>query len=94
MSIVMKGSEVAAAMKEGLLQDVERLDQKGIAPQLGVVRVGARPDDLAYERGAVKRMEAVGIRCKVVELPESISQIEFEREFSVVNSDPDIHGIL
>jgi len=94
MSIIMKGSEVAAAMKEELLREVEKLAQKGIVPQLGIVRVGARPDDLAYERGAVKRMEAVGIRCKVIELPESISQKEFEKEFSAVNSDPDIHGIL
>jgi len=94
MSIIMKGSEVAAAMKEELLREVEKLAQKGIVPQLSIVRVGARPDDLAYERGAVKRMEAVGIRCKVVELPESISQADFEKEFSAVNSDPDIHGIL
>ena len=94
MSIIMKGSEVAAAMKEELLGDVEKLVAKGVIPQLGIVRVGARPDDLAYERGAVKRMEAVGIRCKVIELPESISQEEFEKEFSAVNSDPDIHGIL
>ena len=94
MSIIMKGSEVAAAMKEELLREVEKLAQKRIVPQLGIVRVGARPDDLAYERGAVKRMEAVGIRCKVIELPESISQKEFEKEFSAVNSDPDIHGIL
>ena len=94
MSIIMKGSEVAAAMKEELLREVEKLAQKGIVPQLGIVRVGARPDDLAYERGAVKRMEAVGIRCKVIELPESISQEVFEKEFSAVNSNPDIHGIL
>jgi methylenetetrahydrofolate dehydrogenase (NADP+)/methenyltetrahydrofolate cyclohydrolase len=94
MSIIMKGSEVAAAMKEELLREVEKLAQKGIVPQLGIVRVGARPDDLAYERGAVKRMEAVGIRCKVIELPELINQEEFEKEFSAVNSDPDIHGIL
>jgi methylenetetrahydrofolate dehydrogenase (NADP+)/methenyltetrahydrofolate cyclohydrolase len=94
MSIIMKGSEVAAAMKEELLREVEKLAQKGIVPQLSIVRVGARPDDLAYERGAVKRMEAVGIRCKVIELPELIKQEEFEKEFSAVDSDPDIHGIL
>ena len=94
MSIIMKGSEVAAAMKEELLREVEKLAQKGIVPQLGIVRVGARPDDLAYERGAIKKMGGVGIRCKVIELSESISQEEFEKEFSAVNSDPDIHGIL
>ena len=94
MSIIMKGSEVVAAMKEEILGEAGKLAARGILPQLGIVRVGARPDDLAYERGAVKRMEAVGIRCKVTELPESIGQAEFERAFAAVNSDPDTHGIL
>lgn len=94
MSIMMKGSEVAAAMKEELLREVEKLAQKGIVPELGIVRVGARPDDLAYERGAIKRMGTMGIRCKIIELPESIGQAEFEREFSAVDNDPDVHGIL
>jgi methylenetetrahydrofolate dehydrogenase (NADP+)/methenyltetrahydrofolate cyclohydrolase len=94
MSVMMKGSEVVAAMKEELLRAVEKLVQKGVVPQLGIVRVGVRPDDLAYERGAMKRMEGAGIHCKVIELPESISQADFEKEFSAVNGDPDIHGIL
>jgi len=94
MSIIMKGSEVASAMKEELLREVEKLAQKGIVPELAIVRVGARPDDLAYERGAIKKMGGMGIHCKVIELPESISQADFEKEFSAVNSNPDIHGIL
>ena len=94
MSIVMKGSEVTAAMKEELLREVEKLVQKGIVPGLAIVRVGARPDDLAYERGARKRMEAVGIRCVVTELSEDISQAEFEQAFAAVNDDPATHGIL
>jgi methylenetetrahydrofolate dehydrogenase (NADP+)/methenyltetrahydrofolate cyclohydrolase len=94
MSVMMKGSEVVAAMKEELLRAVEKLVQKGVVPQLDIVRVGVRPDDLAYERGAMKRMEGAGIHCKVIELPESISQADFEKEFSAVNGDPDIHGIL
>jgi len=81
-------------MKEGLLREVEELAAKGIVPQLAIVRVGARPDDLAYERGAMKRMASVGIHCTVVELPESISQEEFERAFAAVNDDPQVHGIL
>lgn len=94
MSVIMKGAEVAAAMKEELLQEIGELARKEIVPQLGIVRVGARPDDLAYERGAVKKMGSMGIRCAVTELPESISQSDFETAFSAVNNDPEIHGIL
>lgn len=94
MSMIMKGSDVAAAMKEELLHEMEELGAKGIVPQLGIVRVGERPDDLAYERGAMKRMAGVGIRCRVIALPETIGQAEFEKEFAAVNADPEIHGIL
>ncbi|MCE5192700.1 MAG: tetrahydrofolate dehydrogenase/cyclohydrolase catalytic domain-containing protein [Candidatus Cryosericum sp.] len=94
MSIMMKGSEVVAAMKEELLHEAEELARQGIIPQVGIVRIGARPDDLAYERGARKRMEAVGIRCMVTELPEDISQAAFQQAFAAVNDDPATHGIL
>lgn len=94
MTVTMKGSDVAAAMKEELLAEVERLGRHGIVPTLGIVRVGARPDDLAYERGATKKLEGVGMRCQVFEFPETVSQADFERAFAAVNENPEIHGIL
>ena len=94
MSTTMKGAEVAKAMKETLIREAEALKEKGILPCLTIIRVGARPDDLAYERGAKKRMELIGIECRVRELPEDISQREFEKEFQKINQDPSVHGIL
>lgn len=94
MSTVMRGTDVAKAMKEELIKAVSRLRSDGICPCLGMIRVGARPDDLAYERGARKRMELTGIDCRVFELPEDIGQEEFEKAFARVNDDPEIHGIL
>ena len=94
MSILMKGSDVAAAIKEELQKELEELRLKKIVPRLGIVRVGARQDDLAYERGAVKKMGDVGIECTIFEMPEDISQADFEKQFSEVNDNPEIHGIL
>ena len=94
MSILMKGADVAKTMKEDLTGEARRLKDRGILPSLTIVRVGARPDDLAYERGARKRMEMIGIECKVVELPETITQAEFEKPFFKINEDPKVHGIL
>lgn len=94
MAIIMKGVEVAKAMKETLINDVKALKKKGIVPNLTIIRVGARPDDLAYERGALKRMELTGIECKVLELSEDITQEVFEAEFEKVNGDSNVHGIL
>lgn len=94
MSTVMLGIEVAKAMKENLIAEVESLREKEISPCLAMIRVGARPDDLSYERGAIKRMDATNIDCRVIELPEDIGQEEFEKEFKRVNDDPSVHGIL
>ncbi|HEY9093527.1 MAG TPA: bifunctional 5,10-methylenetetrahydrofolate dehydrogenase/5,10-methenyltetrahydrofolate cyclohydrolase [Candidatus Cryosericum sp.] len=94
MSIVMKGSEVAGALRESISVGVQELVSQGVTPCLAIVRVGARPDDLSYERGAVKRMASVGIRCSVTELAEDIGQEEFLERFRAVNDDPAVHGIL
>lgn len=94
MSIKMMGADVAKSVMERIIPEVQELKDKGIIPCLTIIRVGARPDDLAYERGAKKRMEAAGIICKVLELPEDIGQTEFEEEFRKVNEDKSVHGIL
>ncbi len=94
MAEVMLGVEVAKAMKTQIIEKVESWKEKGINPNLTIIRVGAREDDLAYERGAKKRMELTGIDCKVLELPEDISQEKLEAEFQKVNEDPKVHGIL
>lgn len=94
MGIVMRGAEAAKAIKEEVTEEAADLKERGINPCLAVIRVGARPDDLAYERGARKRMEASGIECRVTALPEDIGQKGLEQEFLKVNVDPEVHGIL
>lgn len=94
MSELMKGAEVAKAMKATIIENVDKLKEQGIVPCLTIVRVGAREDDLAYERGAKKRMELTGIECRIVELPEKVSQQELEDTFKQVNEDDTVHGIL
>lgn len=94
MGVLMKGINVANAMKEELIKEAELLKKEGTVPCLSIIRAGNREDDLSYERGAKKRMEAVGIECRVQELPESITQKEFEEVFRKVNDDPSVHGIL
>lgn len=94
MGNLMLGLDVAKAMKEELIAEAEQWKAQGIIPKLTIVRVGAREDDLAYERGAKKRMEIVGIACEVVELAEDISQKELETEFTRINEDETVHGIL
>ena len=94
LAVIMKGSEVSSRMKELLLAQVSELNTNGVNPALAVVRVGKKPDDLVYERSILKRFTPLGIDVKVYELPEDITQAEFDSEFMAVNDNPAIHGIL
>ncbi|MCJ7856016.1 bifunctional 5,10-methylenetetrahydrofolate dehydrogenase/5,10-methenyltetrahydrofolate cyclohydrolase [Lachnospiraceae bacterium NSJ-143] len=94
MGQIIKGKPVADAITAELVKDVEGLKAKGIEPKLKIVRVGAREDDLSYERGALARMEKCGIKAEVLELPVDICQADFVKELKAVNDDSSVHGIL
>jgi len=94
MAVLLKGSEVLVAMKERLLKDVEELNKKGITPRLDIVRLGSKPDDIAYEQAAVKRCAGLGIKCNVHEYPEQLTQQELVEEIEKLNRDDNVNGIL
>ena len=90
----LAGKAVADAMKEDLSKKVEELKAKGIMPKLGIVRVGARPDDLFYEGGAKKTCETIGMAYEVYEYPADITQEAFEKAVTDVGANKEINGIL
>ena len=92
--IRLNGREVADEILEDLRKRIEVLKTKGVEPKLAILRVGQRGDDLAYERGVLKRFESTGSAVEVNVLEENVSQEELDRTFDRLNDDPDIHGIL
>lgn len=94
MAEILKAKPVADAMKEDMIKRVEALKAKGITPKLGIIRVGARPDDLFYEGGAKKTCTSVGMDCQVFEYPETIDQAAFEKAVIEIGAKKDVNGIL
>lgn len=90
--ITLKGAEVSAKIKEQVQDMVSKLD--GEIPKLAIVRVGERPDDMSYERGAVKKMAAFGLEACSYVFPADITDEKFKEEFGKINGDPEIGGIL
>lgn len=90
----LAGKAVADAMKEELSKKVEEIKARGITPKLGIIRVGARPDDLFYEGGAKKTCEAIGMAYEVFEYPVDIDQESFEKAVTSVGDNKEVHGIL
>lgn len=91
---LLKGTPVAEALNAQISQSVMVLKERGIIPTLAILRVGERPDDVAYENGAVKRCEKVGVRVRKIVLPESATQEELTLIIKNFNDDCGVHGVL
>ncbi|MGI5985969.1 MAG: bifunctional 5,10-methylenetetrahydrofolate dehydrogenase/5,10-methenyltetrahydrofolate cyclohydrolase [Clostridiales bacterium] len=94
MAIELKGAPVAAAINERSQAELHRLLESGISPTLAIVRVGEREDDIAYENGASKRCEKVGVAVRNVVLPENITQNDLTHKIEELNADKSVHGVL
>ena len=94
MAEILKGKEVVAALKEKLIAEVEELKAKGVTPTLAIVRVGERPDDISYEKGAMTRCKGIGVEVKNFLLPADCTQDDVLKVIKEVNEDSAIHGCL
>ena len=94
MAAILKGAPVVAAMNEANAARCAALSEKGIIPTLAVVRVGAREDDLSYERGVMTRCGKVGVAVRQFLLPADASQDELLDVIQKINADASIHGCL
>jgi len=94
MAEILKGKDVVATMKEKLTADVAELQAKGVNPTLAIVRVGERPDDISYEKGAMTRCKGIGVAVKNFVLPGDCTQDDLLKVIKEVNEDKDIHGCL
>ena len=88
---ILKGLPVANAINEKLIEEVKTMEKK---PHLAIIRVGERPDDMSYERGATKKMDKVGFECTSYTFPADIDNDTFQKEFDKINEDDNIDGIL
>ena len=92
---IISGKEVAEHITAELKYKVESLkkDNKRL-PKLFIIRVGEKPDDISYQKGAVKRMDMIGVIHEEVHFEENVSKEEFYRKFDEINNDESVDGIL
>ena len=94
MAVLLTGKEVSNAVKERVAEGVKTLAQSGITPTLAILRVGERPDDLSYERSAIKVAATLGIGVRSIVLPADATQEQIEAAIDGINDDASIHGCL
>lgn len=94
MPTLMKGSACAKAIREGIETRVQQLERQGVRPGLGILRVGEREDDVAYERSAMKKAEQAGLVVKRVVLPADSDTAACLSAVQALNQDQEVDGIL
>ena len=97
MANILSGKETAASLLRDTYAESSLLREKGVVPALRILRVGARPDDLSYERGVLKKAEAAGIYVSVAVIDDTdpvLAEEELLKKIDEANADPLVHGIL
>lgn len=90
--ITLKGAEISAKIKQQVQEVLA--SHSGPVPVLAIVRVGENPDDISYERGAVKKLQSFGLSVRSFAYPEEIDNQTFQQAFRQINEDSGISGIL
>ena len=94
MAEIWKGAPVSASLTDELITRANTLKSRGVVPCLAILRVGERADDLAYERGALKRCEKIGVEARQFTLPADTTQKALMATITEINDDEKIHGCL
>lgn len=90
----LRGMPVVKAIAAELEPRMEALKERSVVPTLAVLRVGAREDDLSYERGLIKRFESVGAKVITYVIEETEGSDKLLEVLNDCNGNKDIHGIL
>ena len=91
--IELRGKAVADALKEKMKTFLDQVDELN-RPKLAIVRVGERPDDLAYERMVLKNCGAIGLPVQVEAMSEAVATEELIATIQKLNDDVTVQGIL
>ena len=95
MSVRIDGKELAAKLREGIREDVQRFKrERGKEIGLAVVLVGEDPASQVYVRNKIKACEEVGIRSYSYHLPAETEQAQLAALVDELVGDERIHGIL
>ena len=95
MSVRIDGKELAAKLREGIREDVQRFKrERGKEIGLAVVLVGEDPASQVYVRNKIKACDEVGIRSYSYHLPAETEQAQLAALVDELVGDEKIHGIL
>ena len=94
MAIVLDGKKLAQTIREELVEQVDRLREKGIWPKLAVVLVGNDPGSVLYAQAKQRSCEKTGIGYELYIFTEQATDQEILMLIRQLNRDDEVHGIM
>ncbi len=92
---ILDGKKAAQAIKDELKIDVAQLAAEGKKiPHLAAILVGNNGASETYVGAKVKACQEVGFRSTLIRLDENITENKLLDEIRLLNTDPDVDGIL
>jgi len=93
MAIIISGKNYVSQHLDSLKTRCSKISASK-TPFMKVVLVGANPASLSYVGHKKKLCEKVGARCEIVEVHPEVSQTDFLKIISEINSDDQVDGII
>ena len=91
---LIDGIKIAAQIKEELKARINTLRFGNVTPGLAIVLVGDDPASETYVRMKGKDCEALGMYCRTLKMPSTVSEQDLLRNIDYLHADPKIHGII
>lgn len=92
---LLDGKALSAKIEAEIVSEVKDLKNKtGLVPGLAVILVGQDPASAAYVNMKKKACDRAGFYSVTHEMPNDISQAAIENTIKMMNSNPNIDGIL
>lgn len=92
---LLDGKALSAKIEKNIVDEVKDLKNRtGLVPGLAVILVGQDPASAAYVNMKKKACDRVGFYSVTHEMPSDISQAAIENTIKMMNSNPNIDGIL
>jgi len=92
---ILDGRALAGTLRAASLAEATALTARlGFQPILAVVSVGEDPAARSYTAGIARACARVGLACRALDLPETITAIELRGVIAGLNGERDVCGVL
>ncbi|WP_240417008.1 bifunctional 5,10-methylenetetrahydrofolate dehydrogenase/5,10-methenyltetrahydrofolate cyclohydrolase [Paenibacillus periandrae] len=93
-TLILDGNQVSMTIKGQLKERIEYLAERSIVPCLATILVGSNPASETYVRMKGNACKRLGMDSRRIYLDESTTTDSLIETITLLNSDPEVHGIL